>query len=582
MGGFKFRRQHVVGRFIVDFCCPEKKLIIEVDGGGHGEDAGRERDWLRDEDLVQRGWRVIRIWNSDIDGNFEGVMEEIQRVLDSPSPLSSPQKGEGVLKMNRLLLASAFCLFSSPLWAFNFLYIHPTTGEPVGWEPETIIHYWLDPGPLGRLTNDQAKTLVQEAMEIWEDASANANTPHFEFSGYLPEDVNGTNYQQYVAQSPCYENDLEACPSESQKNLQTVIVFDEDQSFLNELCITGCGFAIAGARVFGGSSANPDFIRQGIVVIGSTAGDPNIPIASIIGRLTHELGHLLGLAHTSVNQEPYINDATGFEPFVPTMFYSFAPKSQVDQQTALATLSPDDIAGIEVLYPSDAFDTDTATIKGKILKSDGSEMIYVNVIARNIEDPLCEAYSFLNGRTCDMFPVDECNKFEIYGLPPGTYTLEVEEVADENLAMTLAPGLVDPFIYGDAEFWNESDAAGDPSNLTISTITLAAGETRENIDIILNRSEVTDDRVKYIPLDTFTPGPGTRCPEEPPIDYAEMIGIDEGDDSDDGGSTPSPGGCSFVHDGGHRGREDSPPIQARIRLCRSERIAGCSLVREDR
>ena len=80
---------------------------------------------------------------------------------------------------------------------------------------------------------------------------------------------------------------------------------------------------------------------------------------------------------------------------------------------------------------------------------------------------------------------------------------------------------------------------------------VAAGETRENVDIILNRSEVTDDRIKYIPLDTFAPGPGTRCPEEPPVDYAEMIGIDEGGSSNTGDTTGSTssgssGGCGLI------------------------------------
>ncbi len=447
-------------------------------------------------------------------------------------------------------------LLPLPAVAFNFLYIHPTTGQPTRWEEGTTIEYWLDPGPLGRLTNDQAHTLVQEAMKLWEEISSNDGVPHFEFGGYLPEDVNGENYQSYVDLSPCYTDDLESCPTEIQKNLQTVIIFDEDGYILdNELCrITQCS-AYGAAKTFQGSSADPQGIAQGILVLGRSAASEDTKISALFGQIVHEMGHLLGLAHTSVNQEFKINDDEALSRYSPSMFIWSLGIDDANR----ATLSPDDIAGISVLYPSDSFATETATIKGEILKPDNSPMIHVNVIARNVDDPLCEAYSYLSGRRCesstsslcesDEIPWHDDSSFEISGLPPGSYTLEVEEVADESLAMTLAPGLVDPFIYGDAEFWNEGDAAGDPSNLTFSTITLAAGETRENVDIILNRSEVTDDRVKYIPLDTFTQGPGTRCPEEPPVDYAEMIGIDEGGDSDDGGSAPVSGGCSLVREG---------------------------------
>ncbi len=454
----------------------------------------------------------------------------------------------------------AFLLFLNPSLSFgyNFLYIHSTSGTPIGWESGTTIQYYLDPGSLGRLTNEQAHTLLKEAMKIWEDASPEADVPRFEFAGYLSEDVNGTNYQTYVSLGSCYADDLASCPSEAQKNLQTVIIFDEDDSILdNELCrITSCA-AAAGARTFSGSPVDPRNIIQGIFVLGSSSGLTSTKIKAVVGTMVHELGHLLGLAHTSVNQEADIADMEELDRYLPTMFTSSKIVALENVSIRQSTPTPDDIAGISVLYPSDGFSTETATIKGQILKSDNSPMIHVNVIARNIDDPLCEAYSYLSGRLCEAAsstgcessstPSDRDSSYEISDLPPGSYTLEVEEVADESLAMTLAPGLVDPFIYGDAEFWNEGDAAGDPSNLTFSTITLAAGETRENVDIILNRSEVTDDRVKYIPLDTFTPGPGTRCPEEPPVDYAEMIGIDEGGDSDDGDSTsPSGGGCSLI------------------------------------
>jgi very-short-patch-repair endonuclease len=74
LGGFKFRRQHRLGPFIVDFICFECRLIIEADGGQHADNKYDER---RTAWLEQRGWRVVRYWNTDILANIEGVQEMI-------------------------------------------------------------------------------------------------------------------------------------------------------------------------------------------------------------------------------------------------------------------------------------------------------------------------------------------------------------------------------------------------------------------------------------------------------------------------------------------------------------------------
>ena len=91
----KFRRQHTIGSYIVDFCCPDKKVVIELDGGGHAEPSQQQKDKSRDQFLIQEGWKIIRFWNSDIDENFEGVLEKIYQVVDSPSPQPSPQRERG-------------------------------------------------------------------------------------------------------------------------------------------------------------------------------------------------------------------------------------------------------------------------------------------------------------------------------------------------------------------------------------------------------------------------------------------------------------------------------------------------------
>jgi len=84
--GFHFRRQAPVGRYIVDFVSFRSQLIIEADGGQHGMPEGARSDQVRDAFLQSQGFRVLRFWNSDIDGNLAGVMESVLRALRDPPP----------------------------------------------------------------------------------------------------------------------------------------------------------------------------------------------------------------------------------------------------------------------------------------------------------------------------------------------------------------------------------------------------------------------------------------------------------------------------------------------------------------
>jgi very-short-patch-repair endonuclease len=77
----RFRRQHPIGPYIVDFACPACKLAIELDGGQHAKQ--QEKDAARTQDLVRRGYRVIRFWNRDVIDNLPGVLELIQQQLNS-------------------------------------------------------------------------------------------------------------------------------------------------------------------------------------------------------------------------------------------------------------------------------------------------------------------------------------------------------------------------------------------------------------------------------------------------------------------------------------------------------------------
>jgi very-short-patch-repair endonuclease len=75
--GTHFRRQAPIGPYVVDFFCPAKHLIIELDGGHHNDDENAKRDHERQLWLEQEGYRVIRFWNSEINRDLTAVLERI-------------------------------------------------------------------------------------------------------------------------------------------------------------------------------------------------------------------------------------------------------------------------------------------------------------------------------------------------------------------------------------------------------------------------------------------------------------------------------------------------------------------------
>ena len=81
-----------MGRYIVDFVCVERRLIIELDGGQHAEQA--TYDQHRDEWLRSQGYTVLRFWNNEIMQQMEAVLEQIRHTT-SLSPDPSPTSGRG-------------------------------------------------------------------------------------------------------------------------------------------------------------------------------------------------------------------------------------------------------------------------------------------------------------------------------------------------------------------------------------------------------------------------------------------------------------------------------------------------------
>lgn len=104
--GVKFRRQQPIDKYITDFVCFEKKIIIELDGGQHNSSLGIQKDRSRDLFFTNNGYKVIRIWNNEINQNIEGVIRKIQSEIECPPLAGGPKSAisrRGIGQPNNLL-----------------------------------------------------------------------------------------------------------------------------------------------------------------------------------------------------------------------------------------------------------------------------------------------------------------------------------------------------------------------------------------------------------------------------------------------------------------------------------------------
>jgi len=82
--GVRFRRQHPIGPYVVDFVCLTARLSVEVDGGQHADRAGRDK--VRDAWLEAQGFTVLRFWNTQVLGELDAVMDQIYAALGPVRP----------------------------------------------------------------------------------------------------------------------------------------------------------------------------------------------------------------------------------------------------------------------------------------------------------------------------------------------------------------------------------------------------------------------------------------------------------------------------------------------------------------
>lgn len=97
LNGIKFRRQHLIGPYIVDFVSLEKQLIIELDGGQHNSEDGKKKDKERTLWLKNNGYQLMRFWNNEVINDIDVVLQLIQNALTLPSPKERGERGRKII-----------------------------------------------------------------------------------------------------------------------------------------------------------------------------------------------------------------------------------------------------------------------------------------------------------------------------------------------------------------------------------------------------------------------------------------------------------------------------------------------------
>jgi len=324
------------------------------------------------------------------------------------------------------------------------------------WDPSKPIVYNLDQGPLGKLSKSQADALVSSAIDKWSANQIPGSVLQFQRGVDLPED-HGDGH----GTDPAYK--------ESAADGLTAIIYDQQGRITASLYggAERVTVAFAGPRWIksDGTIREGRAVYNGLFFDGSA--DPvDLSQEAYEGVVTHEIGHILNLDHSSMNEAAgamatstipgALPDLRG----VPTMF----PLTHSNA----TSLELDDRAWIANLYPS-AQVSQMNAIHGVVRGVDGNPVNGLNLVARHVDDPNV-AVSCISGYN-DAPGTTPRGQFIFPALPAyGRWVIDFEEIRS-NFSGSSAVGLIDPPLRLPApvEWVNEAGVEGSNDNLLIST-----------------------------------------------------------------------------------------------------------------
>ena len=331
-------------------------------------------------------------------------------------------------------------------------------GVILKWDPSRPVPYKIDPGTLGTLSHEDGAQLVRDAFGRWE--TIETSTIGFEDAGTLDVDVDVDNFESFF----------------DVPQTAVSIIFDANGTITDDLLGAGSSNSILGfaAPLF----PVDGFYTSGIAVLnGLKAERP-----SLGQTVTHELGHLIGLDHSLVNQHIVTVEGGRFLP----LMYPFSLRGQP------ADPRKDDIAWVSWLYPTPNFGTIYGSIKGRVLRRSGFPFPGAHVVAVKLEpgseDEPVESQLEVVSSVSD-FLLQAGGEFEIPGLSPGSYFVFFQNISS-LFSEGSGVGPVDHrFVDFPKDYYNEDnesgldsvDAPGERSILAVE-----AGASLEGIELVSN------------------------------------------------------------------------------------------------